>query len=112
MVGQEEGYVTLGVHLIELFESELPQKRINQFAGAPIAQGELPKDVPFEYKLTLTPDYFEPKAKDTFKFPKLMKQLKNENDQAYEARIKNYLLCQGQEQFEKIAAIMDEKDPR
>ena len=97
MVDQEEGHVTLGVHLIELFESELPHKRINQFAGAPIAQGELPEDVPFDYKLTLTPNYFDSKDKDTFRFPKLMKQLKNENDQAYEARIKNYLIVLGQQ---------------
>ena len=97
MVGQKEGHLTLGVHLVELFESELPEKRVHQFAGAPLASGELPTEVPFEYKLTLVPQYFQPANKEAFKFPKLMRQLKAEDDQAYEARVKNYLHCQSEQ---------------
>ena len=68
--------------------------------------------MPFEYKLCLVPRYFESESKGAFKFPKLMKQLKSEDDQAYEARVKNYLHCQSEGQFEKIAELIDTKDPR
>ena len=69
----------------------------------------MPENVPAKTKLILVKDYFE--NVDGFRFPKLMKQLKNEDDPTYEARVKNYLLCQSDEQFTQVGDLIDPDDP-
>ena len=50
---EQEGPDVLGVHLISLFETELLQKRFNQFVTDPLKDGELPEEIPPEFKLIL-----------------------------------------------------------
>ena len=101
----------LGEHLISLFEGELRAKRIAAFNALPIEEGELPQEIPPEYKLVLVQSYFEGTG-DKIRFPKLLKQLKTEDDMAYEARVKNYLLCLDDLNFTKTFNLIDTQDPR
>lgn len=60
-------------------------------------------------KLILVPSYFV-KGDSNFKLPRMCKQLKNEGDVAYETRIKNYLLNMDDNQFTKVADLIDPDD--
>ena len=85
------GVEDLADHLIRLFEHELRQKRYGSFNKEPLEDGELPEIIAAKYKLHLVKYYFDNET--GYKFPKLMKQLKSEDNPTYEARVKNYLFC-------------------
>lgn len=60
-------------------------------------------------KLILVPLYFV--RNDTgFKLPKMMKRIKQESDVTYETRIHNYLLNMADNQFMRVAELIDPED--
>ena len=77
------GVKELGDHLIQLFQNELKYKRVQAFILDPLAEGEEPQEMAAAFKLILPNSYFA--ANDFgFKFPKLLKQLKAEDDAYYD----------------------------
>jgi len=105
------GVKELGDHLIELWGQEIRHKRMSEFINEPLAEFEVPEEILASFKLVLVGPYFE--SNDLgFRFPKLLKQFKAEEDVQYESRVKNYLLCMSEEQFSLAANLVDPDDPR
>ena len=103
------GVHALADHLINLWQSELRQKRFQTFVTEKIASGELPEEIMNSTKLILPPLYFT--RNDTgFKLPRMIKRLKKESDLTYEIRVKNYLLNMDDTQFTKVANLIDPED--
>lgn len=103
------GVYALADHLINLFQQELRQKRFSTFVNEPLASGELPEEIMNSTKLVLVPDYFT-NNESGFKLPRILKQLRTENDVTYETRIKNYLLNMDDKKFTKVADLIDPDD--
>lgn len=114
MADAEKGYdgiKELGNNLIELWGHEIRHKRMQEFILDPLAADEIPEEMAPSHKLILVKSYFD--NNDTgYKFPKLLKQFKAEDDVQYEGRVKNYLLCMSEEQFSLAANLVDPDDPK
>ena len=70
----------------------------------------MPQEIGPSFKLTLVHNYFDNDL--GIRFPKLLKRLKSEEDVAYEARVKNYLLCLSDEKFAETSKLIDSSDAR
>ena len=103
------GVNALGDHLMELFKSELRQKRVGEFTDEPLQPDELPVEIMNTGKLILIPEYFL-RNENGYKLPKIMKRLKTETDVGYEARIKNYLLNMDDRNFSRVCELIDPED--
>ena len=106
-----DGIKELGNHLIELWGKEIRHKRMSEFIDKPLQKGEVPEEMAPAGKLVLVNEYFE-NNDIGFRFPKLLKQFKAEDDVQYESRVKNYLLCMSEEQFSLSANLVDPDDVR
>ena len=65
------GVEDLGNHLMNLFEQELRQKRVQCFITEPLEEGELPEVIACKYKLVLVKSYFD--NQEGYTFPRIMK---------------------------------------
>lgn len=102
------GVIALGDHLINLWQQELRQKRVQNFVDEPLQAGEMPEESRNDNKLILVPEYFT--SQSGIKLPKMLKRLNSESDVIYETRVHNYLLNMDDNQFTRVAELVDPED--
>ena len=69
----------------------------------------MPEEILNNTKLMLIPYYFQPNDSG-YKLPKLWKRLKQESDDGFEKRIKNYMLNMSDNDFVRVGDLIDPHD--
>jgi len=68
----------------------------------------MPEESRNDNKLILVPEYFT--SQSGIKLPKMLKRLNSESDVIYETRVHNYLLNMDDNQFTRVAELVDPED--